>query len=50
MRFLNWYIGRLHRVAARDAAVGKAFLRVANLIDPPQKLFAASIARKVLRG
>jgi 2-polyprenyl-6-methoxyphenol hydroxylase-like FAD-dependent oxidoreductase len=50
VRFLNWYIGRAHRVAARDGAVGKAFLRVANLIDPPQRLFAPAIAAKVLRG
>ncbi|MFC7484697.1 NAD(P)/FAD-dependent oxidoreductase [Luedemannella flava] len=50
VRFLNWYIGRLHRVAARDASVGRAFLRVANLIDPPQKLLSPAIAVKVLRG
>jgi 2-polyprenyl-6-methoxyphenol hydroxylase-like FAD-dependent oxidoreductase len=50
VRFLNWYIARLHRVAARDAAVGRAFLRVANLIDPPQRLMAPGIAIKVLRG
>ncbi|MBX6749766.1 MAG: FAD-dependent monooxygenase [Micromonosporaceae bacterium] len=50
VRFLNWYIARVHRVAARDGAVGKAFLRVANLIDPPQRLFAPAIAAKVLRG
>ena len=50
VRFLNWYIARLHRVAKRDAAVGRAFLRVANLIDQPQRLFSPAIARKVLRG
>lgn len=50
IRFLNWYIARLHRVATRDGAVGKAFLRVANLIDPPQRLFAPTLAVKVLRG
>ena len=50
VRFLNWYIGRLHRVAERDAAVGRAFLRVANLIDPPQRLLSPAIALKVLRG
>ena len=50
VRFLNWYIARVHRVSARDGAVGKAFLRVANLIDPPQRLFAPAIAAKVLRG
>jgi 2-polyprenyl-6-methoxyphenol hydroxylase-like FAD-dependent oxidoreductase len=50
VRFLNWYIARLHRVAERDGAAGKAFLRVANLIDPPQRLFAPTMAAKVLRG
>jgi hypothetical protein len=48
VKFLNWYIGRLHRVAARDAKAGTAFLRVANLIDPPQRLFAPGLAAKVL--
>lgn len=50
VRFLNWYIARVHRIAARDGAAGKAFLRVANLIDPPQRLFAPAMALKVLRG
>jgi 2-polyprenyl-6-methoxyphenol hydroxylase-like FAD-dependent oxidoreductase len=48
VKFLNWYIGRLHRVAARDGAVGRAFLRVANLIDPPQRLFAPGMVAKIL--
>jgi len=48
VKFLNWYIARLHRVASRDAKAGKAFLRVANLIDPPQRLLTPGMAAKVL--
>jgi flavin-dependent dehydrogenase len=47
---LNWYLGRLHRLAERDGSVGTAFLRVANLLDSPQRLFAPALAVKVLRG
>ncbi len=50
VRFLNWYISRIHRVAARDGSVGRAFLRVANLVDPPQALFAPALFAKALRG
>src|SRR5262249_10243727 len=38
-RFMNWYIGKGHRAAAKDPAGGCAFLRVTNLINPPPQLF-----------
>ena len=48
-RFMNWYIGKVHRAAAKDPAVGCAFLRVTNLISPPTELFTpATLARVVL--
>ena len=50
VRLLNRYIARLHRAAATDPAVGRAFLAVANLQEPPQRLFAPGILARVLRG
>jgi 2-polyprenyl-6-methoxyphenol hydroxylase-like FAD-dependent oxidoreductase len=48
--FLNWYIGRVHRAGAVDPTIASAFLRVANLIEPPSKLFAGSTLFGVVRG
>lgn len=50
VRMVNRYLGRLHPVAARDPEVGRAFLRVVNLLDPPERLMAPSVAWRVLRG
>jgi hypothetical protein len=50
-RFMNWYIGKVHRAAAKDPAVGCAFLRVTNLISPPTQLFTpATLSRVVIAG
>ena len=49
-RFMNWYIGKVHKAAAGDASVGEAFLRVANLMNAPTKLFSATTLSKVLVG
>ncbi|KAA1423722.1 FAD-binding protein [Mumia zhuanghuii] len=43
------YVGRLQRVARRDPAVARAFLRVTNLVDPPPSLMAPPVAVRVLR-
>jgi hypothetical protein len=48
-RFLARYIDRVQSAAARDAAVGTAFLRVSGLVDPPQALFKPATLRRVLR-
>ncbi|WP_405021069.1 FAD-dependent oxidoreductase [Kitasatospora sp. NBC_00070] len=50
VRLLNRYVARLHRVAAVDPEVARAFLTVANLSSPPQGLFAPKVLRRVLRG
>ncbi len=50
VKFLNWYIAKLHRAAHRDAAVALAFHRVANLVAPPLSILAPRIAWRVLRG
>ena len=50
VRAVNGYLERLHVAAEHDPAVGRAFLRVVNLIDPPQRLMTPSVALRVLRG
>src|SRR4051794_16756976 len=35
VRFINWYIGKLHLAARNDAVLATAFLKVANLEMPP---------------
>ncbi|WP_433087434.1 FAD-dependent oxidoreductase [Dactylosporangium sp. CA-052675] len=49
-RFINAYIGRVFRAAEHDAVVGRAFLRVANLMAAPPSLFAPAVVARVLRG
>ncbi len=49
-RFLNWYLGKLHRAAAGDAGLALGFLRVANLMTPPASLLAPSTMLRVMRG
>ena len=50
VRAVNAYLERLHVAAERDPAVGRAFLRVVNLIDRPESLLAPGVALRVLRG
>lgn len=50
VRFVNAYLERLHVAAAHDPEVGRAFLRVVNLLDPPERLLAPSVVARVLRG
>jgi 2-polyprenyl-6-methoxyphenol hydroxylase-like FAD-dependent oxidoreductase len=50
MRVLNRYLGRLFAGAAHDPRLGRAFLRVAGLVDPPWALLAPGVAARVLRA
>jgi len=50
VKFVNWYIGKLHIAAAGDPAVARAFHRVANLLDPPPSLMQPKIAFRILQG
>jgi 2-polyprenyl-6-methoxyphenol hydroxylase-like FAD-dependent oxidoreductase len=50
VKLVNAYIARLHRAARYDAKLGRAFLRVANLIDRPERLLRPAIAIRVLRA
>jgi 2-polyprenyl-6-methoxyphenol hydroxylase-like FAD-dependent oxidoreductase len=46
-RFLNWYIAKLHAGARKDASLGMAFQKVANLIASPQSLFRPDVMARV---
>jgi 2-polyprenyl-6-methoxyphenol hydroxylase-like FAD-dependent oxidoreductase len=50
VRFINWYIGKLHMAARHDAKLATAFLEVANLEAPPTKLMQPATVMRVLRG
>jgi len=50
LRFINWYIGKLHLAATRDSTLTTAFLKVANLMVPPPSLLSPAIAWRVWRG
>jgi 2-polyprenyl-6-methoxyphenol hydroxylase-like FAD-dependent oxidoreductase len=50
VRAVNAYLERLHVAAEHDPAVGRAFLRVVNLVDRPETLMAPRVALRVLRG
>ncbi|MET8146198.1 FAD-binding monooxygenase [Sphaerisporangium sp. NPDC005288] len=49
VRLLNGYLTRLHAAAEADPVVGNAFLSVANLQAPPQRLLSPGIIARVLR-
>jgi hypothetical protein len=40
----------LHVAAGSDPVLGRAFLRVVNLIDPPEHLMRPELALRVMRG
>jgi 2-polyprenyl-6-methoxyphenol hydroxylase-like FAD-dependent oxidoreductase len=50
VRFINWYIGKLHRAARHDSTLATAFLRVANLEAPPTLLLSPAHLLRVIRG
>jgi 2-polyprenyl-6-methoxyphenol hydroxylase-like FAD-dependent oxidoreductase len=50
LRFINWYIGKLHLAARNDATLATSFLKVANLMIPPPALLGPVTAWRVWRG
>jgi 2-polyprenyl-6-methoxyphenol hydroxylase-like FAD-dependent oxidoreductase len=50
VRLVNAYLARFHLAAATDPVLGRAFLRVVNLMDRPEGLLRPAIALRVLRG
>jgi hypothetical protein len=49
VRVVNWYLGHVHRAAATDRHVCRAFFDVANLLQPPTTLFKPSVMGRVFR-
>ncbi|MFB9253915.1 NAD(P)/FAD-dependent oxidoreductase [Sphaerisporangium melleum] len=49
VRLLNGYLARVHAAAETDPVVGNAFLSVANLQAPPQRLMSPGVLARVLR-
>jgi 2-polyprenyl-6-methoxyphenol hydroxylase-like FAD-dependent oxidoreductase len=49
-RALDWYVRSLQLAARRDAALGRAFIAVANLVAPPPTLVRPATLLRVLRG
>ncbi|HLZ02511.1 MAG TPA: FAD-binding monooxygenase [Bradyrhizobium sp.] len=50
VKFINWYIGKLHRAAQYDGKLATAFLQVANLKAPPERLLHPAIVLRVMLG
>lgn len=50
VRFINWYVAKLHVAAHRDAVCSTAFHRVANLLEPPPSIMKPAVAWRVLRA
>ncbi len=50
LRFINWYIGKLHLAAAHDTKLATAFLNVVNLMIPPTSLLRPALAWRVWRN
>ncbi|MFN2196285.1 MAG: FAD-dependent oxidoreductase [Anaerolineales bacterium] len=50
LRFLNWYLGKLHQAAHNDAEVSIAFLKVINMIAPPPSILHPRIVLRVIKG
>jgi hypothetical protein len=50
IRFINWYIGKLHIAAQTDAQVSIAFLKVINMIAPPPSILHPRIVWRVIQG
>ena len=50
VRFINWYMSKLHVAARHDPVVALAFQKVANLMAPPPSVLHPAVALRVLRG
>ena len=50
VRFINWYMSKLHRAAHHDGVLAAQFIRVANLLAPPPSVMHPRMAWRVLKG
>ena len=48
-RLLGAYVSRLHAAAVHDETLGRAFVRVSGLVDPPWTLMRPAVALRVVR-
>jgi 2-polyprenyl-6-methoxyphenol hydroxylase-like FAD-dependent oxidoreductase len=48
IRFVNWYMSKLHKAAQSDPLPAVAFHRVANLLAPPPSIMHPKVAIRVL--
>src|SRR5262249_44305206 len=46
---INRYVSQVHRATHHDPVVGRAFLDVMNLLEPPARLMRPSIVLRVLK-
>jgi 2-polyprenyl-6-methoxyphenol hydroxylase-like FAD-dependent oxidoreductase len=49
VRFLNWYISKLHLAAHNDPQVSIAFLKVINMVAPPPSMLHPRIVWRVIK-
>lgn len=50
VRLVNAYVSRLQDAAVHDPVLSAGFVRVAGLVDPPEKLMRPGTVLRVLRG
>jgi flavin-dependent dehydrogenase len=50
VRFLNWYIDKVHLAAHHDSQVSVAFLKVINMVAAPPTILQPGIVWRVIRG
>jgi 2-polyprenyl-6-methoxyphenol hydroxylase-like FAD-dependent oxidoreductase len=50
VRFVNWYLSKLHVAAHADPTVAAAFQRVVNMLALPTSVMHPHIIARVLRG
>jgi hypothetical protein len=48
VKFINWYIGKLHMAARYHGALAIAFLEVANLKARPERLLHPAVIVRVI--
>jgi hypothetical protein len=50
VRFINWYIGKLHTAAHHDEQASVAFLKVINMVAPSSSILNPRIVWRVIKG
>lgn len=50
VKFINWYVSKLHNAARRDSTLVNAFLEIANLKARPERMLSPAIVLRVIWG